>query len=104
MTTQTNGISTFLFDLDGTLLDTIELIVFSYRYTLERHLGHVPPEKVFLDRLGTPLATMFLEFTRDEAEIRAMVDTYRTHHEEHHDRMVSAYDGAREAVRELRRT
>lgn len=101
MITSNNSISTFLFDLDGTLLDTIELIVFSYRYTLERHRGHVPPDKVFLDRLGTPLDTMFLEFTRDAAEIRAMVDTYRAHNEEHHDGMVSAYAGAREAVQAL---
>jgi pyrophosphatase PpaX len=93
------ALSTVLFDLDGTLLDTVDLILLSYRHTLERHLGTVPPDRIFLRALGTPLHLMFRAFTEDPAEIAAMVETYRVHNAEHHDDRVLAYEGALEAVR-----
>ena len=37
-------IDTVLFDLDGTLIDSIELILASYRYTMRLHLGHAPDD------------------------------------------------------------
>jgi len=90
--------TTLLFDLDGTLIDTVDLIVLSYRYTLMTHRGSVPPDRVFLQGLGIPLHKMFRAFTDDPAEIEAMVETYREHNERHHDEHVRPYEGAVEAV------
>src|SRR2546425_12754124 len=39
-------LSTFLFDHDGTLIDSIELILRSYRHTMRLHRGHEPPDDV----------------------------------------------------------
>ena len=36
--------STYLFDLDGTLIDSIELIMSSFRHTMLTHRGAVPPD------------------------------------------------------------
>jgi pyrophosphatase PpaX len=92
-----------LFDLDGTLIDSIALILASYRHTFMMHRGAPPADEVWLEGLGTPLSAQFRRFTDDSAEIAAMVDTYRKHNLAHHDAMVRAYPGIADAVRELRR-
>jgi pyrophosphatase PpaX len=89
---------TYLFDLDGTLIDSIELIMSSYRHTMAVHVGEVPSDDVWLEGLGTPLWTQFRKFTDDDAEIDRMVATYRTHNLAHHDGMVEEYEGVRTLV------
>ncbi|NIM50893.1 MAG: HAD-IA family hydrolase [Gemmatimonadales bacterium] len=93
--------STFLFDLDGTLIDSIDLILSSYRHTLKTHRGLVPSDDVWLAGLGTPLRAQFSQFTDDPDEIEAMVATYRDHNFEHHDALVREFPGVREAVQAL---
>src|SRR2546429_8619251 len=41
-------LSTFLFDLDGTLIDSIELILRSYRHTMRLHRGQEPSDDVWM--------------------------------------------------------
>src|SRR5256712_409381 len=97
------ALSTFLFDLDGTLIDSIELILRSYRHTMRTHRGLEPPDEVWMQGLGTPLWVQFRHWTEDPAEIDAMVATYRAYNLEHHDAMVRPYDGVVAAVRDLKR-
>jgi pyrophosphatase PpaX len=97
------ALATFLFDLDGTLIDSIELILRSYRHTLRAHRGVEPPDDVWMQGLGTPLWVQFRSWTDDPAEIDAMVATYRAYNLAHHDAMVRPYDGVVAAVRDLRR-
>jgi pyrophosphatase PpaX len=94
-------LSTFLFDLDGTLIDSIELILRSYRHTLQVHRGIEAPDEEWMAGLGTPLWVQFRRWTEDEAEIRAMVETYRDYNLSHHDALVRAYDGVVDQVRAL---
>jgi pyrophosphatase PpaX len=94
--------STFLFDLDGTLIDSVELILRSYRHTLRVHRGIEPPDEEWMAGLGTPLWVQFRRWTDDEAEIRAMVETYRDYNLSHHDDWVRPYDGVVDQVRSLR--
>ena len=95
----TRRFSTFLFDLDGTLLDSVNLILSSYRHTALTHRGTAPDDAVWLAGLGTPLRTQLRYLSEDPAEIEAMADTYREHNLANHDRMVRPYDGVVEAVR-----
>ena len=95
-------LTTFLFDLDGTLIDSIELILESYRHTLKAHRGIEPPDDVWMAGLGTPLWVQFRDWTTDPAEISAMVETYRTYNLAHHDAMVRPYDGVAAQVRALK--
>lgn len=95
-------LTTFLFDLDGTLIDSIELILESYRHTLKAHRGIEPPDEVWMAGLGTPLWVQFRDWTTDPAEISAMVETYRTYNLAHHDAMVRPYDGVAAQVRALK--
>jgi pyrophosphatase PpaX len=91
-----------LFDLDGTLVDSIELILTSFRHTFATHLGEVPPDARWIAGLGTPLFTQLREFTQDDVLARAMTVTYREFQMQHHDRLMRAYPGVAGAMRELR--
>jgi pyrophosphatase PpaX len=95
-------LTTFLFDLDGTILDSIELILRSYRHTLRTHRGMEPPDALWMKGLGTPLWVQLRDFSDDPVEIDAMVETYRAYNMEHHDAVARPYDGVSEAVRALR--
>lgn len=95
-------ISTVLFDLDGTLLDSIRLIIDSYHHTLAIH--GLPPrtDDAWLAGIGTPLTVQLEEWAHDEAHLEAMVATYRAYNLAHHDARVTAYPGVVPMVQILR--
>jgi pyrophosphatase PpaX len=93
---------TILFDFDGTLVDSVELILESYRHTLRVHRGTSPPDDVWLAGLGTPLRVQFRHFTDDPDEVQAMIATYREWNLANHDRMVRPFPYAVETVRRLK--
>ncbi len=87
-----------LFDLDGTLIDTVDLILRSYRHTVGVH-GYTPlSDEEWLKNLGIPLRMQFRHFTQEPDEIQAMISTYIEHNLEHHDALVLEYPGVRDAV------
>jgi pyrophosphatase PpaX len=95
-------LQTALFDLDGTLIDSIRLILDSYHHTLTQH--HLPArtDEDWLRGVGTPLAVQFSDW-RDMPEVlEAMISTYREYNLKHHDTMVTVYPGVLEAVREIK--
>jgi pyrophosphatase PpaX len=94
---------TYLFDLDGTLLDSIDLIMTSFHHTSRVHLGRELSDEYWLAGVGTPLRVQLSKIARSDEELDAMLDTYRDFNLEHHDRMAKAYPGAVELVRELHR-
>ena len=86
-------IDTVLFDLDGTLADSVELIMAAYRHTMQRCLGHVPPDALWLAGLGTPLARQLEEFASDAEQHEQMRVTFRDYSDAHHDQELRPYDG-----------
>ena len=86
-------IATCLFDLDGTLIDSIGLIMASFRHTMRTHLGSVPDETRWRAGFGTPLRSQLRAFARDDDEAARMVDTYRAYTDAHHDRLLETYAG-----------
>jgi pyrophosphatase PpaX len=95
-------IETALFDLDGTLIDSIELIRRSYEHTLRVHFDRPLTPEDWLSGLGRPLRWQFAQYTQDEREVDAMIATYRAYNHDHHDAMVTAFPGTVEAVRSLK--
>ena len=94
-------IRTVLFDLDGTLIDSIALILASYHHTLAAH-GHPPvADAEWLRGVGTPLKVQLGPWARSPEELAALVATYRSYNLEHHDRMVTVFPGVAELVRRL---
>jgi len=92
-----------LYDFDGTLADSTELIMRCYRHTMAAHLGECPPDEAWLAGFGTPLETQIARFARDPREHDAMLATYREHQNEHHDTLLRPFPGAMETVAELKR-
>jgi pyrophosphatase PpaX len=81
-----------LFDLDGTLIDSIDLIVNSALYAFEQ-CGHAPPAaERWLADLGLPLRTMFARFIEDESKLADLIAGYREYQLANHDRLVRPYD------------
>lgn len=91
-----------LFDLDGTLLDSVALILASYQHTLAAHGLPPVPDETILAGMGIPLEAGFARSIGDAEEIARMVTTYRAHNLELHDSMVQPYPGVSEVVRALR--
>jgi pyrophosphatase PpaX len=94
--------NTFLFDLDGTLIDSLELILRSYRHTLVVHRGVAPADAVWLAGIGTPLRTQLAPYAEDADDLEQMVATYRDYNFAHHDALVRPFPGIRSAVSALK--
>ena len=94
-------IPTILFDLDGTLLDSIELILRSARYAFTKLGRECPTDEEWLTGVGIPLFTMFGRYARDEADCRALIAAYREFQMANHDRLVRCYADVTETVRTL---
>jgi pyrophosphatase PpaX len=87
-----------LFDLDGTLIDSIELILNSAKHAFRDREGHVPTDAEWLTGVGIPLATMFRRYAKDDADVDALIAKYREYQLAHHDRLVKCYDQVVETV------
>jgi pyrophosphatase PpaX len=92
-----------LFDLDGTLIDTIELLLRSARHTFEGWHRRVPTEQEWIDGIGTPLVTQLRAYCESEDEVATLLARYRAYQHEHHDRLTRHYDGAPDLLAELAR-
>jgi pyrophosphatase PpaX len=90
-----------LFDLDGTLVDSTELILSSYRHTMRTHLGRQLPDADWLATMGQPLRVQLRDYARDESEAQAMLDTYSAHNDEHHDSTIAPFPGVLDLIRKL---
>jgi pyrophosphatase PpaX len=96
------AIQTVLFDLDGTLIDSIRLILDSYHHTLAIHGIPARTDDHWLRGVGTPLSVQFAEWRDDLEKLEAMVATYREYNLAHHDRMVTVYPGVLPALEAIR--
>ncbi|GGK07040.1 hypothetical protein GCM10007063_31940 [Lentibacillus kapialis] len=93
-------IHTILFDLDGTLIDTNELIIESFTHTFNAY-GKKLSRAEAIDFIGPPLKDSFRQFAPDQVE--AMVETYRKHNMEHHDSFVKTFPNVSETLAELKK-
>src|SRR5262245_27056192 len=92
---------TVLFDLDGTLIDSIELILNSARHAFGKLERAWPSDEEWLAGVGIPLFTMFGRYARDDEDRNALIAAYREYQLAHHDRLVRCYDGVLDTVRAL---
>jgi len=67
MTTKTADCDAVLFDVDGTLLDTIPLIVETYHAIFQQFLGHSGDDKAILASIGLPLDTFLHDVSPEHA-------------------------------------
>jgi len=89
---------TVLFDLDGTLIDSIELILNSARYAFEKLDRECPPDSEWTAGIGIPLFTMFGRYAKDAADQAALIAAYREYQLANHDRLIRCYDDVVDTV------
>jgi pyrophosphatase PpaX len=96
------GPTALLFDLDGTIVDTIELIMQSMEFAFSDFDGPKPSREQWLEGLGIPLRTQLAAHARTEQQLEWMIARYRIFQGEHHDRMTLLYPGVAEVLASLR--
>jgi pyrophosphatase PpaX len=95
----TKKITTVLFDLDGTLINTNELIISSFLHTMNKYFPDQYKREDVLQFMGPPLEESFLKVKPDAVE--EMIKTYRTYNLEKHDSLVTEFEGVFETVQTL---
>jgi pyrophosphatase PpaX len=94
-------LSAALFDFDGTLVDTTEMIHQSMRHAASLVLGRDDiPRETLLANVGQPLPRQMELIDAEKVEL--LLEAYRRHHEEHHDDLIGEFPGVEDALARLR--
>ncbi|WP_238650510.1 pyrophosphatase PpaX [Paenibacillus piscarius] len=93
-----------LFDLDGTIVNTNELIINSFMHALkENNLPSLTREQI-IPLMGTTLQQQLSAFSGLEAkDISLLERSYRSYNNAHHDELVQAFPHVSETMEELQR-
>jgi pyrophosphatase PpaX len=89
-----------LFDLDGTLVDSIALLIASMEHAFAGRTRR-PPVPEWVAQIGTPLDAMLQPWAEDAADVVWLRAKYREYQVANHDAMTAAYPGVVETVRAL---
>lgn len=93
-------INTLLFDLDGTLIDTNDLIISSFLHTLGKYAPNQYKREDVLPFMGPSLYETFGSINPDKAE--EMIRDYRTYNIANHDALVKEFKGVNETIETLK--
>lgn len=88
-----------LFDLDGTLIDTVRLIRESMQFATLHVLGAELPDEDLMQNVGIPLLSQMRVISEEHAE--ELVAVYRAHNAEVHDDLIAEYPGTEQVLEEL---
>jgi pyrophosphatase PpaX len=91
-----------LFDNDGTLVDTHDIILASMRHSTREVLGRAIPDVDLMRKVGQPLAVQMRDFSDDPAEQEELLRVYREHNHAIHDGAIRTFPGVVDGVAALR--
>jgi pyrophosphatase PpaX len=94
--------TTVLFDLDGTLIDSIELILNSAQHAFRKLDRPCPSDAEWLSGVGIPLGTAFARYAHDDADLAALIAAYREYQMANHDRLIACYENVADTLALLR--
>ncbi|HEX5438165.1 MAG TPA: HAD-IA family hydrolase [Gemmatimonadaceae bacterium] len=91
-----------LFDLDGTLADSIGLLLDSFHHAFATCGIRPPSDEQWIAGIGTPLVAQMRSHVADDAMVAALLEAYRTHQRAHHDHLLREFPAARETLQLLK--
>lgn len=91
-----------LFDLDGTLIDSIGLLLRCVRHTFEGR-NPAPTDAEWIAGIGTPLGAQLAAYANSDEEVEELTRRYRTFQREQHDDLTFAFPGVVDTLLELER-
>lgn len=92
-----------LFDLDGTLIDSVAFLLSAVRHAFRDRRDRAPTEAEWIAGIGTPLAAQLRPWCRDDDEIEALIFEYRTFQHANLARETRCFPGIPAVLAELRR-
>lgn len=93
-------IKAILFDLDGTIIDTNELIITSFDYILNNYLGLNIGKDEIIESFGIPLKDVMNHYAKERAD--ELVDEYIKYSLHSHDKYIKSYDHVEDGLIKLR--
>ena len=84
---------TVLFDLDGTLLNSIDFILDCFRHAFVANGLEPKSDQYWLDSIGQPIKAQMQPWDHDPDLREALISAYREYNFKHHDTRITAYDG-----------
>lgn len=94
-------IKAVLFDLDGTLLDTNDLILASFKEAFSKCLDIDLEDSEIANHFGKPLQYSFSSYG-DKNKVEEMIKTYRDYNDKNHDNQCRPFDGVHEVLQTLK--
>lgn len=89
-------IKAVLFDLDGTLVNTNELIIKSFEYTFKKHFNRQITRNEIVATFGAPLRDVLARYDQDGADL--MLEIFREFSEKNHDVLAESFKGVEEGL------
>lgn len=86
-----------LFDLDGTLIDSITLLVESMEFAFAER-AHRPTVEYWTAGIGKPLRVQITEWAADAADVETLVERYREYQSHHLETLTTVYPDVREVL------
>lgn len=96
-------IQAILFDFDGTLANTIDLIIAAFEHTCQTVLGSVPAREEIVNTFGLPLPDAMLKLSGRAELVEEMRNVYREYNDSHHDVMIRPIAGVKETLIALKK-
>lgn len=94
------GYDPVLFDLDGTVVDTVDLIRESFRHATRAVLGEELPDREIMAYVGQPLMDQMVRLSPQHAQ--ELFDVFREYNHRRHDEMIASFEGVEAALQALR--
>lgn len=85
-----------LFDLDGTVINTNDLILHTFDYTFDKILNLKVPTEQLIQTFGRPLHQVMAEFDAEKADL--LLTTYRAYNAQVHDQMITLFPKVAETL------
>ncbi len=96
--------ATYLFDMDGTLIDTRELIYQCFKYTLRKYADTSLPREEIYSHIGIPLHKQLEHYlgSLTSEQLRRIADDHMAYQQSIHSHYLKLFPGVMETLSELR--